>query len=342
MEPESDHAQPSETRIREAETAYQKLRLLLVYATLAPSVHNTQPWRFRITEDAVELHADRSRQLPVADPQGRELVISCGSALFHLRTAIRYFGHTCEVDLFPHGQAADLLARLQLLDGPPPTSSERALFQAITRRRHTDRGRFQDRQVAHSMLAAARQAAAKEGTVLVVVDSDEKREQVLDLIMDADHIQMANSRFRRELAEHIVPDASDAREGVPASALGQGQLLAHLAPWMIRHLKLGDARASWDHQLLQGAPVLGTLFAHGDTPRAWLCAGQALARVALGLCRHGVSASYFNQPIEVAELRVKLRKTLVRRDLPQMLMRMRYGRAATPAPRRPVPEVLIR
>jgi nitroreductase len=339
MQPESDQGRCSETRLRQAGTAYEKLNLLLVYATLAPSIHNTQPWRFRITEDAVELHADRSRRLPVADPQGRELVISCGAALFHLKTAIRHFGHTCEIDLFPHGQAADLLARVRLLDGPPPTAGERGLFQAITRR-HTDRGRLQAREVPRAVLTAARGAAAKEGAALVVV-SEEKRARVLDLILDADHIQMANSRFRRELAEHIVPDARDSREGVPASALGQGGLLAQLAPWMIRHLNLGDARASWDRQLLQGAPVLGVLSTRGDTPKAWLCAGQALARVLLVLCRHGVSASYFNQPIEVAQLRTKLRKTLVRRDFPQMLMRMGYGGAARPTPRRPVPEVLM-
>lgn len=340
MRPESDLQTSLGHKLRQAPTSYERLKLLLVYATLAPSIHNTQPWRFRIAGDAVELYADRSRQLTVVDPRGRELVISCGAALFHLKTAIRQFGHRCEIDLFPRGETDVLLARVRLLDDPPPTPSERALFQAITRR-HTDRGHLQARAVPRSILTAARVAAAKEGAALVVV-SDEKHERVLDLILDADHIQMASSRFREELAEHIVPDASDAREGIPTSALGQGGLVSHLAPWMIRHLNLGDARASWDRRLLQSAPVLGALCTRGDTPRAWLCAGQALARMLLVLCRHGVSVSYFNQPIEVAELRIKLRKTLVRRDFPQMLMRMGYGAGGRPTPRRPVEEVLMR
>ncbi len=339
MGPESDPLQALQTGLREAKTAHQRLKLLLVYATLAPSIHNTQPWRFRITGDAVELYADHARQLPVVDPRGRELVISCGAALFHLRTAIRQFGHTCEIDLFPQGEASELLARVRLLDGPPPTPSERALFQAITRR-HTDRGRLQARAVPRSVLTAAHVAAAKEGAALVLV-ADAKRQRVLDLILDADHIQMASSRFRRELAEHIVPDTSDAREGVPTSALGQGGLLSHLTPWMIRHLDLGDVRAGWDRRLVQGAPVLGALCTSGDTPKAWLWAGQALARVLLVLCRYGISVSYFNQPIEVPELRVKLRKALVRRDFPQMLMRMGYGGGGRPTPRRPVEEVLM-
>lgn len=68
-----------------------KLRFLPHYAILAPSGHNTQPWRFRIEDDWVDLIADRERRLPVVDPHDRELMNSCGATLTLLRTAMRRF-----------------------------------------------------------------------------------------------------------------------------------------------------------------------------------------------------------------------------------------------------------
>src|SRR5688572_13583665 len=74
---------------------------LLRYAVRAPSGHNTQPWRFRITDGRVHLYADSSRSLPVVDPEGRELVMSCGAALAHLTVALRHFGYAGDVSPFP-------------------------------------------------------------------------------------------------------------------------------------------------------------------------------------------------------------------------------------------------
>ena len=82
-------------------TSEEKLWFTVQYAILAPSSHNTQPWKFRIHGNVVELYADLSRALPVVDPDKRELIMSCGAALFHLRTAIRYFGYGCQVETFP-------------------------------------------------------------------------------------------------------------------------------------------------------------------------------------------------------------------------------------------------
>src|SRR5690242_20340071 len=108
-----------------------KLQFLLHYAVLAPSTHNTQPWRFNIAHNTVELYVDYSRALPVADPQGREAVISCGAALFYLRAAIRYFGYTDLVVPFPTPHTPDLLAHVRLGHQRTPTAEDVRLFRAI-------------------------------------------------------------------------------------------------------------------------------------------------------------------------------------------------------------------
>ncbi|HEU0025359.1 MAG TPA: hypothetical protein VFQ12_12040, partial [Thermoleophilaceae bacterium] len=107
-----------------------QLEFALRYAILAPSGHNTQPWRFRIRGDTVEVHADRMRALAIVDPAGRELVISCGAALFLLRLALRRFHHAPEVALLPEPGEPTLLARVALGQPVEPTRDEAALAEA--------------------------------------------------------------------------------------------------------------------------------------------------------------------------------------------------------------------
>jgi nitroreductase len=109
-----------ESAFRAAHTPAERLYFLLNYAVLAPSVHNTQPWRFQITDNVVDLYADRTRTLEATDPSGRERTISCGAALLYLRIAIRYFGFTATVQPFPDPAMPHLLARVTLGHRWPP------------------------------------------------------------------------------------------------------------------------------------------------------------------------------------------------------------------------------
>ena len=101
-----------------------RLEYLVRYAVLAPSTHNTQPWLFRVRGDALELFADRSRALPIADPSGRELTISCGAALQFARMAARNLKREASVELLPDPDEPDLLARLRLGARASPTARE--------------------------------------------------------------------------------------------------------------------------------------------------------------------------------------------------------------------------
>ncbi len=123
-----DPWQTSEGAFPKAGASSEKLRFLLNYAVLAPSSHNTQPWLFRIVGDGVELYADRTRALPVVDPNDRELIMSCGAALFNLRIALRHFGYEAPMQTFPDATKPDLLARVGFGDEKASTAEEHALF----------------------------------------------------------------------------------------------------------------------------------------------------------------------------------------------------------------------
>lgn len=110
---------------------------MVALAVRAPSLHNAQPWRFALRHGALELHADRTRQLPATDPDGRQLVVSCGAALFGARLAVRALGRVPQVELISDPLRSDLLARLTLGATTPANSEEVALTAAQQRQSAT-------------------------------------------------------------------------------------------------------------------------------------------------------------------------------------------------------------
>lgn len=328
-----------ETDFPVAGTPAEKLHFLLNYAVLAPSVHNTQPWLFKIDDDAVELYADRTRALPVIDPDDRELTISCGAALFHLCIAIRHFGYAGAVATLPDPDDPDLLARIQL-GNTRDAAREQALFDAIGKRR-TNRQTFEQRAVPDTILMALQQAARAAGAWLYLVQGEEDRNALADLIVLGDRMQWADKHFRRELAAWARPSRSQRRDGIPGYALSFNRLVSQVGLRAGRTFDLGKGQAASDRQLAMGSPALVVLGTDVDMTYDWLIAGQALARVLLSARSQGVWASFLNQPIEVPELRLTLQDVIERVGFPQLLLRLGYGPEVPYTPRRSVSEVLL-
>jgi len=317
----------------------EMLRALVHYAVLAPSDHNAQPWTFRLQDDHLELRADRTRAMPARDPADRELVISLGAALFHLRLAARRFGRHLDVASFPDAEDRDLVARVRLGADEAPTPEERRLFSAMPQRR-TSRLPFEDRRVSLPVVAAIRRAALAEGAWVLRVAEDQQS-ALADLVAEGDRQLLADARVRRELAAWTHPNRSSRRDGLPGSAHGLGDLASLIGPFVVRYFDLGAREATRDHGLAEDAPLLLVLGSAADEPADWLLTGQALARLLLTAEDEGLQASFLNQAIEVDDLRDRLRTLLGRPGVPQLVLRLGYARPVRRMPRRPVREVLV-
>lgn len=303
-------------------------------AVLAPSSHNTQPWRFRVSDKRIELWADRSRALPVNDPFDRELVISCGCALLNLRVAVAHAGFAPLVESGGSCDEPDRIARVTLtVDDSALVDAE--LFDFIPLRR-TYRHRFAAKPVAEDALRALGQAAEKEGAWLHVLSSNLQRQNAAELVSKGDAILWANPSWRRELAAWMHPRRCGDGLSLPGLAVPIAQVV-------VRTFDMGYGVAAKDRQLADESPVLAVLGTDSDTEDDWLRAGQALQRLLLTAVQHGLQASYLNQPVQLAELRPKLLALLGRSGFPQVLLRI--GAPNTPidaAPRRTVEEVIER
>lgn len=318
-----------------------QLRFLLHYAVLAPSGHNTQPWLFEIAGDEVALYADRSRALAVVDPGERELLMSCGAALLHLRVALRHFGYEPVVRLFPDEAEPDLLARVR--PGAPleqgPTMEDHRLFMAIPKRR-TNRMAFEARPVPDEALDLLRAAARREGAVLHTFQNPDAKGALARLIAEGDRLQGQNRQYRRELAAWVHPNRSRSRDGIPGYAQGVGDLLSYAGPLWVRTFDWGNGQAARDRQLAEGSPLLLVLATEADDTAAHVAAGQALGRVLLTAEAYGLEASYLNQPLQVPALRPRVAKWMGG-GVAQLILRMGYGPDVEATPRRPVSAVLL-
>jgi hypothetical protein len=302
-------------------------------AIKAPSSHNTQPWLFRIGADRVSLLADRTRALPVNDPEDRELTISCGAALFTLRIAVSASGYAARTELLPDDLDPDLLAELWIGDARPAPPDDAALAAAIDLRR-TCRKPFLDRPIEPAIVGAMRQAAALEGATLVTIDNFEVRLALASLVGEGDRMQFSDPRWRRELAAWMHPRRAGDGLTMPDFALP-------LARMVVSAFDLGSRTGASDQELASSAPLLAVVTTDRDEPEAWLRAGQALQRVLLVAARHGVQAGHLNQPCQLPDLRPRLRRLLAAPQEPQIVLRLGFpAQPPDQSARRPLDAVL--
>lgn len=333
---------PAEWRVDLAhcptDTVAMMLEYCLRYATLAPSSHNAQPWLFRLRGDAVDIILDTSRGLSVSDPQDREAVMSIGAALFNLRVALAVLQLGCERHPWPEPKDPECLVRVTASAHTKVEASLPRFFDAITRRR-TSRDAFREDALSEPDLDALRRAADAEGAALVVVSDYVSRHAVAKLVAEADRRQMADPRFRRELADWLrISDRR--RDGIHGYSISDHDVLP--APLVVRTFDVGAGRAAHDQEIATYSPVLAMLTTSRDERDDWLTAGQALQRVVLEATGLGLSYGFLNQPIEDDDLRPEVATTFGTTAFPQLLMRFGYGPPVKPQRRRPVTEMLAR
>ncbi|MEO3867581.1 nitroreductase family protein [Nonomuraea sp. B12E4] len=316
----------------------QALDAAVEAARWAPSVHNTQPWIFKVTGTEIDLKADVDRQLRVSDPSGRELVISCGAALFTIRTVMRCQGYEPAVRLLPDPDRPSLLATVKA--GTPIEADEqiRALGGEVERRR-THRAGFADVPVPGHLIESLGRKAAAEGVRLTPVVHPAAATVVAALTQAAQGVQSQDQRFTLELLRWSRAPESTREDGVPAGAYPR-----HAAP-TDPHFPQRDYswRHAWGAEGGQGRALgaLVLLTTDGDGREEWIAAGQALQHVLLYAAAHGVSAAFHTQALEKPHLREFLREELCGGAYPQVIMRL--GVAADDvkrAARRPLSEVL--
>jgi len=329
----------------------ETVRSAIELAIHAPSIHNSQPWLWRVADRSLHLFADPSRVLPATDPAGRDLMLSCGAVLHHARVAFAALGWASSVHRLPNPAERGHLAALEFRQRDA-TADDIALAAAIGRRR-TDRRRFSSWPVPPILLTQLAGRAAEQGAALDPVTNPMHRFQLTAAIEEAARQQNADPIYARELAAWSGRSRS-AAEGVPAvnvPAAHGGNPPAGTPPdthdgdTTVRAFDSGALRAP-DTDEPDAAELL-VLAAASDDEAAQLRAGEALSAVLLTATDFKLATCPLSQPLEVGATRAMVRDRVLDGSAePQIVVRVGWAPPANPpipaSPRRPVDEVLDR
>jgi nitroreductase len=301
-------------------------RFVLSYAILAPSSHNSQPWRFGIDGGTITVRTDEDRWLAVADDDKRELHVSVGCAIENLVVAAGNFGLAPRVR---HGEGADPAAVVTLRpDADPEGSSPDELFAALTER-YTSHALFADRPIPAARLDRLREVVPDDVTLTLLTDGETKR-RVGELQARADEALMADPAYRKELGHWIG-----------TGALGASWLAARVGQTVVTHFDLGGREARKNSKLVASAPVVGLLSTDADDPRAQVRTGRAFERLALAAAAEDLAVHPMSQTLERPDTREELAELAGVDGRPQHLFRLGYAdEAPEHTPRWPVEAVL--
>ncbi|MFL6138729.1 MAG: Acg family FMN-binding oxidoreductase [Frankiaceae bacterium] len=316
-------------------------------ATLAPSLHNSQPWWFLADDGRLEVHADRSRALPVVDPDGRWLLVSCGAATLNAVVAGRAAGRECRVGIDAAAEAGDRVATIALGTWIVPSTNDVRLSRATVTRR-TERAPLASGRLSPVLVDDLRSAAASEGCWTCTITARAEVAELSALLRRAEEEQQAQPGYREELRSWVRELGSPAEDGVPAEALPTGSLDREASDvWLRDFGGTGGGQGSEAGPAGQRTerPLVVVLGTSTDGPAAWVRTGLAMERLLLTAAAAGVTGSPLTQVLEVPRYRAELATLVGIEGFPQMVLRLGRPTAATPpAPpvrrRRPLTEVL--
>ena len=308
------------------------------YATLAPSGHNTQPWRFRAGAGQIDILPDLSRRTPVVDPDDHHIFVSLGCAAENLALAAGARGRPGQIRFEP---ANGGFVNFSFGDA---TGGETALFDAIPKRQST-RADYDSKTADNASLRLLASAAAIPGVDLVLITDPPQIRRVRDLVVAGDSTQIADAAFVRELKQWLRFSPRQALrkgDGLFSAASGNPALPSWLGPHVFDWVfTAGGENAKYARQIVSSAGIAVFVSQHDDQEH-WVLAGRACQRFALQATALGLKLAFINQPVEVAGLRPELAALAgLPGRRPDILMRFGYGPALPFSARRPASAVLV-
>ncbi|TDD61480.1 nitroreductase [Kribbella antibiotica] len=311
----------------------EQIDILLRAAVAAPSMHNTQPWRFEVNGTVIDVFLDGARALPAEDPTGRAMRIAAGAAVFNLRCAAAHLGLGSGYGLAPNPLEPDLVARIVLEDAQQLDLTLKHLYLQVVRR-HTSRLPARPAPPAADSRIGLMQAALAEGAELTWLQKTDAA-HLMAMNLDVDLREVGDWKRTAERSKWIGGERVG--DGVPSSVLGP-RPTSYTAP--VRDLGVHPVDQSRPRAAFEADAALAVLSTDRDRPVDHLVAGIALEHVLLAATRDGLTASFFNQPLEFDDLRADVQHLTGKPGFAQMVIRFAHTTQHATSPRRPLADVV--
>jgi hypothetical protein len=320
---------------------FDQLKFLLGFAILAPSGHNSQPWKFSIQDNVISLLINKERALEQSDPKGRQLFISIGCVIENLLVAADYFGFRVNTDYFSNSSNKELVAKFSFQKDSSFKSDINHLIFEISKRQ-TNRNKYENRILSSDFIQRLYQLSNQKLTITVIVDQT-KRDQIADIVNAAQIEVMDQRSFRKELSHYIKSNFTKAKFGMPGFTLGIPAIISIIASWLIRRVNLSRKTKRKDELLLKKyTPAFMIISSTSDEKENWINAGRLFERIWLIAHQDGLACAPLAAGVQVGNYYQQLQKIIGISHRPLVFSRLGYAsKSSGHSPRCEVGDVLI-
>lgn len=327
----------AEAAMRSALKKTPELPEFIRFAALAANSHNTQPWRFKITDRGIEILPDLTKQIPVVDPDNHHLFASLGCAAVNLALAAGADGNAGEINFDAKNGGSVLFTY------GGTTANEPSLVEAITKRQST-RSEYDGKLVGAGELQQLVNASTISGVDAVLITNKPQINKIRDLVISGNTSQMADPKFVKELKEWIRFNPSSAMktgDGLFSAASGNPTLPDWLGKMAFEWFYAPKTENDKIARQINSSAGVAVFVSQKDDPEHWGLAGRACQRFALQATALGIKTAFINQPVEVQSLRPELANLVgLAGRRPDIVMRFGYGPTMPYSARRPVADII--
>jgi hypothetical protein len=316
---------------------------LISHATLAPSGHNTQPWKFSVDGNIVRIYPDFQRSLPVVDPDNHALYISLGCALENLMISANHNSLDGTVDYFPGDEESECIRVSFSVNGD---RGDEDLFDAIPVRQ-SNRSLYDQKAIPADHLQKLIDAIYYETVKIRTIDTnDQEIEPVIDLVKEAAGIQFRDQQFVEELLSWVrftKKEVKESRDGLTAEVMGFPNVPRWLGRLILKTFAKPESEASKTEKQIRSSSLLMLFISKKNDKKHWVDLGRSFERVALRATSLGIAHAHLNMPCEVEPVRNRLATHLALEndEQPLLLIRFGYAKERPRSPRRPLDEVIL-
>lgn len=327
-------------------TKIDKLKFLVRFGILAPSSHNTQPWRFHVDETGIDINADFSRKLKFGDPTGRMTYIALGCAAENIIIAAKHYGFDCSINYNTHlSNSLPEKAASITCDDKGLVNHDDALFLAI-KQRVSYRASYQDKEVPKELIDDMASLVQDNNIILTIATDEIDKKRLASIAGEGMKKKMSLLEFRKELANWIRNNWTTSRDGMPGSGHEMSMLKSLAAPWALRLIDVSPVEEKKAIKRVLNFGAVGIISTKEDNAMAWMSTGELLENVLLTLQSKGMAASIMVAAIEDSASRKKLSSFISdktgQKYFPQMFFGLGYPtKVASHSPRRTIDEILI-
>ena len=299
-------------------TVKERIARILEYATLAPSTHNSQPWRFHISGNSCRVYVDRSREIVHADPLGRDLYISMGALLQNARLASEYFGVYDKIVYVGEKECVAEVLLKDVLQAEKVNREYERMMRAMINRRNA-RGTFEKKKIPEIIIRTLRSYTSEFHVDAYMVQDEEKILHIAFLTGEGLRIAYENPIFRKEMSSWINHNFSKKTDGIPGYSLGLSHLPSFVFPHIVKHVNIGKLAARLNIKTVASAPLIVVFSGKNETPISWMHIGECAQAMMLELTAEGIATSIFAAAVEMGNLNKQLQEAVGCEDSPQFL-----------------------